>query len=692
MTNGRIAFIQARMGSARLPGKMTLDLAGRLVLERTLDRVRRASLVDDTVLLTTTSPQDDVLEELGRSLGVSVFRGEETDVVARYYRATAEFDAEVCIRITGDCPLHDPKIIDVVISDYIAEPCDYAANLFRYTWPEGTDVEVISRSALERVFIESKEPSAREHVGLYMARHPTRFSLRNVACPEGDYSNWHWSVDTPEDLSLIRQIYERLGGQDDFTWMDVVALCESDESFSDMWRPCSVLNPGLLKSLREDPPDRTDPKVQLVNRSVQSSVDHLSLALDVIPGASQTFSKQYTQYVLGTSPLFLERSDGCRVWDLDGNEYVDYVMGLLPVILGHAHPSTVESVSRQVKEGISFSLPIRLESEVAAMMIDRIPCAEMVRFGKNGSDATAGAVRVARAFTGRDRVACCGYHGWQDWYIGSTTRGLGVPDSVRDLTLSFDYNNLESLLALFANHVDEIACVIMEPIGIVDPQEGFLAAVRDICHANGALLIFDEIITGFRTARGGAQEYFSVTPDLAAFGKGMANGLPISAVVGRRDVMMLFDEIFFSFTFGGEALSLAATKATLEVLDREDVVGHLWEQGTRLRDGYNALARACGLQGVTQCLGLPPHTVMTWRDPAGQDWLELKTLFLQETAKRGILSLGCHNLSLSHSTEDIYKTLLVYEDIMPILGAAVESGEVANFLEGPCVTPVFRQL
>jgi len=263
----------------------------------------------------------------------------------------------------------------------------------------------------------------------------------------------------------------------------------------------------------------------------------------VIPSCTQTFSKGWTQYPFGVSPIFLKKAEGCFVWDVDGNKFIDWPMALGPVILGHNYPPVNEAVKKQMDKGIAFSLPHCKEAELAEKLCDIIPCAEMVRFGKNGSDATSGAVRAARAYTGRDIVACCGYHGWQDWYIGTTTRNLGVPQVVREQTVTFEYNNIVSLERLFDLYPGKIACVILEPVGLVPPEDNFLEKVNEIAHKNGALVIYDECWTGFRWALGGAQEYFGVTPDLACFGKALGNGFPISAVVGVRDVM----EVLASF-------------------------------------------------------------------------------------------------------------------------------------------------
>jgi glutamate-1-semialdehyde-2,1-aminomutase len=425
-------------------------------------------------------------------------------------------------------------------------------------------------------------------------------------------------------------------------------------------------------------------------RSLARSREYFARARKVIPSCTQTFSKGPTQFVQGVAPLFLERGRGSHVWDVDGNEYVDYVMALGPIVLGYDDPDVIAAVQRQLADGVTFSLAHPLEVEVAETLAKIVPCAEMVRFGKNGADATTGAVRAARAYTGRDVIACCGYHGWHDWYIGTTTRRRGVPDAVCRLTRTFVYNDLASLERLFAEHPGQIAAVIMEPVGVVEPSPGFLQRVATVTHANGAVLIFDEVVTGFRLALGGAQERFGVTPDLACFGKAMANGFPLSAVVGRREIMEVFDEIFFSFTFGGEALSLAAARATIAKLREKNVIEHLWRQGAALQNGYNALAREYGLGGRTQCIGFPPRTVLVFKDAAGVDSLALKSLYQQEMIKRGVLTSGGFNLCYAHLDEDVRRTLEACRDALRILARAVAEDRVEAALEGPVIQPVFR--
>lgn len=396
-------------------------------------------------------------------------------------------------------------------------------------------------------------------------------------------------------------------------------------------------------------------------------------------------------FVQGVAPNFLARANGPYAWDVDGNRYLDYIMGLGSVIIGHADPVVNKAAHDHIEEGISFSLPHPIEVKVAELLRELIPCAEMVRFGKNGSDVTSAAVRLARAYTRRDKVACCGYHGWQDWYIGSTTRSLGVPESVKRLTLSFPYNDLEALYRLFQDHQDEIACVIMEPVTFTAPQPNYLESVQELCRRQGAVLVFDEIITGFRLAMGGAQEHFGVTPDLACFGKAMANGFPLSAIVGRAEIMRLFEQVFFSFTHGGEAVSLAACLTTINQLQIRRGIEHLWSTGGRIKDGTNEIITTLKLNELVSCVGLPPFTGISFRGGDESETILVRSLFQQEALKRGILTLGNQMLSLAHNEKIIDSTVNAYAQIFEILASAKSKGELEARMEGSLIRPTFRR-
>ena len=425
-------------------------------------------------------------------------------------------------------------------------------------------------------------------------------------------------------------------------------------------------------------------------KTFSASEAYLARAEKVIPLGSQTFSKSRTQYPFGVSPFFVTRASGSRCWDLDGNEYIDFVNSLASITLGYNDPDVTRAVADQLQSGVICSLPHPIEAEVAELICDMVPCAEMVRFGKNGSDATSGAVRVARAFTGRDRVAVCGYHGWQDWYIGSTARKRGVPAATQALTHPFAYNDLDSLRDVLQAHAGEFAAVVIEPMNVVAPAPGFLEGVKSLAHEHGALLVFDETITGFRYANGGAQACFGVTPDLATFGKGLANGYPVSAVAGRRDVMKLMEEVFFSFTFGGEALSLAAAKATLLKLRREPVVETIARHGERILRDAPRLIASHGLGEVFSTSGHPSWTFMNIRDAAGASAFEIKTLLLQELFQHGILTIGTHNVSFAHSDADIGALLEAYDSAFGVIGPAVREGKVLQRLRCEPLRPLFK--
>ena len=423
-------------------------------------------------------------------------------------------------------------------------------------------------------------------------------------------------------------------------------------------------------------------------RNFNQSEQLLARAEQSIPLGSQTFSKSKTAYPYGVSPFFIKRGQGCQVWDVDNNQYTDFVSGLLSVSLGYCDTDVDAAVIEQLKSGVTFSLPHQLEMEVAEMIIDLVPCADMVRFGKNGSDATSAAIRLARAFTHNDHIAVCGYHGWQDWYIGSTTRDLGVPTATKSLTHAFLYNDIESLKQLLTQH--QFAAIIMEPMNLHYPEDNFLQQVKDLCHQHGALLIFDEMITGFRFALGGAQELFNVTPDLATFGKGMANGYPISAVVGRTDIMMLMEDIFFSGTFAGETLSLAASKATLTKIKEQNILAHIHAMGKKLITGLEQILADMNQPSWLNLCGHPSWSFLQILDCDPYSSWQLKSLFLQEMAQKGLLLGGGHNLNYAHQSEDIDKLLRAYTEVLALLVETIEQQSFEEHFHGKVLQPLFK--
>lgn len=418
----------------------------------------------------------------------------------------------------------------------------------------------------------------------------------------------------------------------------------------------------------------------------------LARAKQIIPSASQTYSKSYRYYCEGQAPAFIDRAEGAYVWDLDGNRYTDFIMALGPITLGYNDPLVNEAVRKQLDKGIIFSMPTTLEVELAERLCEIIPCAEMVRFVKNGSDATSAAVRLARAHTGKDLILACGYHGMQDWYIGSSENNLGVPESVQALIKSFPYNDADALEDMLKQYADHAAAVIMEPVRVEEPKPGYLQAVRELATRYGVLLIFDEVVTGFRLALGGAQALYGVTPDLAAFGKGIANGMPLSVVVGRADLMQLIDEgAFISVTFGGEALSLAAALVTLDQLEKRDAFRHTWSLGEAMTAGMKELVKKHGMDDMAVVTGtriMPALFFKPWNDTPANDIL---ALFQQEVISRGVLFLGVNYFCASHTMADIQHALDAFDAGFSRLEEVRQGRPLAELLKGETYRPVFKR-
>lgn len=416
-------------------------------------------------------------------------------------------------------------------------------------------------------------------------------------------------------------------------------------------------------------------------------------AKEIIPAGTQTFSKGVTQFVDGFAPKYLQRGKGAYVWDVDGNKYLDYVMACHPLILGYADPDVNSAVIEQLELGSTFSLMNELEVDVTELLIEAIPCAEAARFGKNGADATTVGVRMARAITGRDHIAYCGYHGWHDWYIANTDLNSGIPEFNKQLAHAFAYNDLDSLQRVFEKYPSEIALVIMEPLTILEPKDNFLQEVKRMTHHYGALLMFDEVITGFRFAYGGAQELTGVIPDLTSLAKGISNGIPLSAIVGKREYMFALEKTFFSFTYGGDCIGLAAAKACMPKLKREKVSEHLWHVGTILKDGFNNLSAMYGLSEYIQCIGYPCRTIVSFDGRDAYDPLDMKSFFQQELIRRGILWAAYHALSYSHTENDINYSLTCYEDVLKLFRNVIDKDiDLRSLIEGVPVRPVFRKV
>ncbi len=418
----------------------------------------------------------------------------------------------------------------------------------------------------------------------------------------------------------------------------------------------------------------------------------------LIPGGSHTYAKGDDQYPV-SAPPFIAHGNGCHVWDLDGNEYIEYGMGNRAVGLGHAYPPVIEAAQRELSRGCNFTRPSPIEVACAEEFLALVPGADMVKFCKDGSDATSAAVRLARAYTGRDMIVICGDHPFfstDDWFIGTTAMNAGIPQAIRSLTKTFRYNDLQSLADVFTEFPGRIACCLLEAERTEPPQPGFLEGVRRLCHANGALFVIDEMITGFRWHRGGGQAVHGIEPDLSCFGKALANGFSVSALAGKREFMRLggLDHtdkprvFLLSTTHGAETHALAAAIANMRVYANEPVTEHLERQGARLRHLAGAVVARHGLQDFVRFVGRDCCLLYETRDETGRPSQAMRTLLLQETLRRGVI-MPSLVVAYTHSDEDIDKTVEAIDGALAVYRRALD-GQIGDYLVGRPSEPVMR--
>jgi len=426
------------------------------------------------------------------------------------------------------------------------------------------------------------------------------------------------------------------------------------------------------------------------NKRYKKSYQQWKRANSLILNGVSTLSKSPVYITFGASPVFAERAKGAYFWDIDGHRYIDYPLALGPIILGHAYDEVDREVIKQMSKGFLYSLSGKRELELAEMLCDIIPSAEKVRILKSGSEATSAAVRIARAFTRREIVAVCGYHGWHDWTIARTNRNEGIPASLSRLAYEFEYNNIESLQKVFEHNPNKVAAVILEPVGMQEPKDDFLHKAANLAKKNGALLIFDEVITGFRLSLGGAQSYFSITPDLSVFGKAMANGYPISAVVGKKNIMdTIENRVFISSTFSGDLLSISAAIKTIKILKKKKVNNYILALGQLLKAGLNNAIAQNGIKA--ECVGMPHKTFLVFQDMEGISSRIIETIFRQECLARGAFLGYGHFISFSHTEKDITYSINVAASVLNIIRNALKQNKMLSLLKGKLSNEVFKR-
>lgn len=660
-----LAIVQARMGSTRLPGKVMKDLDGYPILWWPYMAATNAKGVDQVIIATSVLEQDNVIAEWCENEGITCWRGCEDDVLDRFYTCAKAHSAGVILRLTGDCPFLDPQIITEVVQLRKRTGVDYACNVDPPTYPDGLDVECLTYYALGSAWREATSKTDRDCVTQFISRNRHRFKAANLICPLPGLHQERWVLDTEDDYNFCRAIAARLE-VDQPHYTDILAILDKEpdlRKINGRW----TRNERFYSALSQEEGPR---------RSFRRSDACLERALQTIPFGSQTFSKSHIQFPTGRAPLYVTHADGGYIYDVDGNSYVDLVNAVLPVVLGYRDPDVDAAIRDQLNRGISFSLASDREVELSELLCKHIPCAEMVKFGKTGTDVTSAAIRLARAYTGRDHVLLSGYHGWADWSMGPTDRNRGIPASVRNLTTRIA---LDDAAGEINNSCDSYAAIIVEP----NDNPGALLAIRKACDRTGTILIFDEIITGFRYSMGGAQQCFGVTPDLACFGKAMANGMPISALVGRRNIMKMCeppDNIFYSGTFFGETLSIAAAIATINKLDREKVPEFLGATGMYLSDRIETAIANHGLENHVKLSGHPSRRMLWLSDD------KIRTLFMMEMAQNGVLIINSHNISFSHKKPETDRIRVAYDETLGVIKEAITKDDIDSRIGKSVVT------
>ncbi|MBH09559.1 MAG: glutamate-1-semialdehyde aminotransferase [Candidatus Marinimicrobia bacterium] len=676
MKYNTLAIVQARMGSTRFPGKVLKEIDGKPLIQILFYRLSFSKRIDKIILATSKSHENDVLAKSIEDLGFDVFRGHESDVLGRYYNAAKKYCSETIVRITGDCPMIDPQIVDDVINLYNKKHADYACNIEPPTFPDGLDTEVFSFISLEEAYEKAKNKVEREHVTPFIRTNPgiKKENLSN----DVNYSDLRWTIDEPDDFQVISNIINHFTPNLNFSWRKIIDLKKSKPEYFNA-------NEGLKR-----------------NEGIEIGYGQKlwKRAKKIIPGGNMLLSKRAEMFLPDKWPAYYDKAKGCNVWDLDGNKYIDMsAMGIGTNILGYCHPEVDETVRRVVNQGNMSTLNCPEEVYLAEKLIELHPWANMVRFARSGGEANAIAIRIARACSGKDKVVICGYHGWHDWYLATnlnSKKGLdnhlisglkpkGVPKGLKGSILTFNYNNIDELKNIIRNH--DIGVIKMEVSRSMPPKSGFLKGVREIANKNNIVLIFDECTSGFRETFGGLHKKYGIEPDMAVFGKAMGNGYAITAVIGRRDVMEAAQDTFISSTFWTERIGSAAGIKTLEIMEREKSWERITKIGKEINKRWLELGKKYNLD--VNVHGLPALTGFSIRT---KDWLKYKTFITQEMLKKGILATNSIYVCIDHTNNVIDKYFQNLEPIFSLISKCELENNIDDFLEGPICHSGFNRL
>jgi glutamate-1-semialdehyde 2,1-aminomutase len=672
-----LAIIQARMGSTRLPNKVMSLIGKTPMIEILLSRLSQSNEIDKIVLATSTNINNQPLVEFVSQLNFSVYQGSEKDVLDRYYQVALQQNPDAIVRVTGDCPLIDPDIVDIVIRKYKASDVDYVCNTNPPTYPDGLDVEVFSFSALKTAWKEAKTPYEREHVTPFI-RESGKFKIGNVSNSE-NYSDERWTVDEPEDYKVVKSIFEHFSPRTNFSWDEVLQLKNTQPVIFSA-------NQHLIRNEGAD---------------MGTGQKLWKRAKKVIPGGNMLLSKRAEMFLPEKWPAYFSKAKGCKVWDLDGREYTDMsIMGIGTNILGYGNEDVDVAVMDVIKNGNMSTLNCPEEVYLAEKLIELHHWSDMVRLARTGGEANAIAIRIARAASGKDKVAICGYHGWHDWYLSANLgnenslerhllSGLdpkGVPKNLKNTVFPFNYNNIEELEKIIKDH--DVGVIKMEVSRNSKPKDGFLSKVRKLANDNSIVLIFDECTSGFRQTNGGLHKMYGVEPDMAIFGKALGNGYAITAVIGKKEVMDVAQSTFISSTFWTERVGPVAALKTLDVMDKTRSWEVITNTGNNISKRWDALGEKYKLP--ISISGLPS---MIGFSIESEEWLKYKTYITQEMLKESVLASNIVYVCTEHTQSDIDKYFQLLDPIFETISHCEnDSLLIDSLLDGPVCHSGFQRL
>ena len=671
-----VAIVQARMGSTRLPNKVMKPIGGIPMIELLLSRLSKSKELNQIVIATSVDKRNQLLVDHILKLGYQCEQGSENDVLDRFVQAAQAHQADIIVRITGDCPLVDPELVDKSIRHFLAAGVDYLSNINPPSYPDGLDIEVFTVKALEKALEETDNPFDHEHVTPYL-RKSAFFNIASMEHLE-DLSSLRWTVDDPVDFVVIESVFRHFHPRTDFAWREVLDLQHQQ--------------PEIFSINRNTPRNE--------GATMGTGQKLWKRAKQIIPGGNMLLSKRAEMFLPDQWPAYFSKAKGCKVWDMDGKEYIDMsIMGIGTNILGYGHPEVDDAVRATIDAGNMSTFNCPEEVYLAEKLIELHPWADMARLARSGGEANAIAIRIARAASGKDKVAICGYHGWHDWYLsanlgddksldGHLLPGLvpnGVPRILRGTVFPFNYNNIAELEALVNTH--DIGVIKMEVVRNAGPEDNFLQKVRQLATDRGIVLIFDECTSGFRETYGGLHKKYGVEPDMAMFGKALGNGYAITATIGRREVMEAAQTTFISSTFWTERIGPTAALKTLEVMERVKSWETITKTGLIIRQGWQQLADKHDLK--LNDWGLPALTGFSF---LATNALAYKTLVTQEMLAKGYLAGNSVYVCTEHTSVVVADFLEALDPIFALIKECEEGRDVMSLLKGPICHGGFKRL